>query len=65
MFRSAVLTSLPLLCASAAHAQSSVVIWPLNPTIALGEQATALWLENHGTEPVMLQIRALGWRPLP
>lgn len=62
MFRSAVLTSIALLCAPAAHAQSSVVIWPLNPAIAPGEQATALWLENRGTEAVTLQIRALGWR---
>lgn len=62
MLRSALLTGLLLLCAPAAHAQSSVVIWPLNPTIAPGEQATAIWLENHGAEPVTLQIRALGWR---
>lgn len=51
-----------LLAGPAARAQSTVVIWPLNPTIAPGERATAIWLENHGAEPVTLQIRALAWR---
>ena len=39
----------------------SVVLWPINPTITAEERATALWLENRGTEPVTLQIRAFGW----
>lgn len=46
---------------SLAHAQSAIVLWPTDPRIAASEQATALWLENHGKEPVTLQIRAQDW----
>lgn len=43
-----------------AHA-SAVVIWPVDPVIRAGEQASALWLENKGGEPITLQVRTLGW----
>lgn len=43
-----------------AHA-GSIVLWPVNPTIAADEHATALWLENRGDAPVALQVRAFGW----
>lgn len=46
---------------SAASAQSAIVLWPTDPRIAATEQATALWLENHGKEPVTLQVRAHDW----
>ena len=46
---------------SAVMAQSSVVIWPTDPKIVAGEQATALWLENRGTKTVTLQFRTFGW----
>ncbi|TKD53326.1 fimbrial biogenesis chaperone [Sphingomonas baiyangensis] len=46
---------------SLAHAQSAIVLWPTDPRIVATEQATALWLENHGKEPVTLQIRAQDW----
>ncbi|WP_156680823.1 fimbrial biogenesis chaperone [Sphingomonas profundi] len=39
----------------------AVVIWPVDPTIAGTEQATALWLENKGDQPVTLQVRSLRW----
>lgn len=43
-------------------AQASViVIWPVDPTLKPGEQATALWLENKGDEPVTLQVRSFDW----
>jgi fimbrial chaperone protein len=56
------LSSLALLAClpSAAHA-SAVVIWPVDPTIKTGEQATALWLENKGDAPVTLQVRTFAW----
>jgi len=47
--------------ASLAHAASSVLIWPLNPGIAAGQRAAALWLQNVGTQPVVLQVRVLAW----
>jgi fimbrial chaperone protein len=46
--------------AFAAHA-AAVVLWPVNPTIAADQQASALWLENRGDTPVTLQVRAFGW----
>lgn len=53
--------SLLMLSASPAAAQSSVVIWPVDPQIKATEQATALWLENRGTTPVTLQVRSFAW----
>ncbi|TQI80304.1 fimbrial chaperone protein [Serratia fonticola] len=40
---------------------SKVLIWPIDPIIANDQSATTLWIENHGTEPVLMQVRALGW----
>ncbi len=40
---------------------ATVVLWPVNPTIAADQQASALWLENRGDTPVTLQVRAFGW----
>lgn len=52
-------------CLSAAHAvaqtANSVVIWPIDPTIENDARASALWLENTGSTPTLLQIRILGW----
>lgn len=44
-----------------ALAQTAVVIWPVDPRIEAGEQATAIWLENKGDAPVTLQLRSFGW----
>ncbi|USI71598.1 fimbrial biogenesis chaperone [Sphingomonas morindae] len=52
------------LLAAAASAQgraAAIVLWPVDPTIAAGQTATALWVENRGPQPVTLQVRALGW----
>jgi fimbrial chaperone protein len=43
-----------------AHA-GAVVLWPVDPVMAPGEKATALWIENRGREPVALQIRSFAW----
>ena len=40
---------------------SAVVIWPIDPTIKAGEQATALWLENKGDTAVTMQVRTFAW----
>lgn len=55
------LLTLAWIAASPVAAQSSVVIWPVDPQIKSGEQATALWLENRGSAPVTLQIRSFAW----
>ena len=44
-----------------ALAQTSVMIWPLDPVIEEDQRATAIWLENRGTETVSMQIRVLSW----
>lgn len=50
------------LCACGAQAQSSLMIWPLDPVIEDDQRASALWLENRGSQPVSLQVRVLGWK---
>lgn len=40
-----------------AQAASSVLIWPIDPVLEADQQASALWLENRGTETANLQIR--------
>ncbi|MFJ2325502.1 MULTISPECIES: molecular chaperone [unclassified Pseudomonas] len=47
--------------ASTAHAASSVLIWPIDPVLEADQQASALWLENRGSETANLQIRVFGW----
>lgn len=54
-----------LLLALGAHgatwAQSSLMIWPLDPVIEADQRASALWLENRGSQPLTLQVRVLTW----
>ncbi|MCP1489053.1 hypothetical protein PS896_01350 [Pseudomonas fluorescens] len=50
-----------MLGASTAHAASSVLIWPIDPVLEADQQASALWLENRGSETANLQIRVFGW----
>lgn len=44
-----------------ARAASSVMIWPVDPVIEDDQRATALWLENRGSDTVSLQVRVFGW----
>ena len=60
MLRKIALTALLATGIAPAHA-AAVVLWPIDPTIAAGQTATALWVENRGTQPVTLQVRSLGW----
>ena len=56
------LAGLLLACsAGGTLAQSSLMIWPLDPVIEYDQRASALWLENRGSRPLSLQIRVLGW----
>lgn len=50
-----------LLAVSSGVQASKVLIWPIDPTISDEQKATTLWIENHGTEPVLMQVRVLGW----
>lgn len=40
---------------------ASVMIWPIDPVIEQDRDATALWLENHGTSPAVMQTRIVSW----
>jgi len=44
-----------------AHASGSILVWPIDPVIEHDQQAVALWLENRGTEPSLLQLRIFSW----
>ncbi|TFF13785.1 molecular chaperone [Pseudomonas sp. BCA14] len=52
-----------LMIAGVGHVQaaSSVLIWPIDPVLEADQQASALWLENRGTETANLQVRVFGW----
>ncbi|WP_438299092.1 fimbrial biogenesis chaperone [Pseudomonas sp. NMS19W] len=50
-----------LLATAKAQAASSVLIWPIDPVLEADQQASALWLENRGSETANLQIRVFGW----
>lgn len=51
-----------LLAVSGSVQASKVLIWPIDPIIADDQKATSLWIENQGSEPVLMQVRVLGWR---
>ncbi|MCU1774147.1 molecular chaperone [Pseudomonas sp. 13B_3.2_Bac1] len=53
--------ALVMLGGGSAQAASSVLIWPIDPVLEADQQASALWLENRGTETANLQIRVFGW----
>ncbi|MDD0977194.1 molecular chaperone [Pseudomonas sp. TNT2022 ID1025] len=50
-----------LLASVEAYAASSVLIWPIDPVLEADQQASALWLENRGSETANLQIRVFSW----
>jgi fimbrial chaperone protein len=41
---------------------SSILIAPVDPVIESHQQATALWLQNQGTLPVVMQIQVVNWQ---
>lgn len=61
MLRTFALTALLTATSLAQAHAAAVVLWPVDPTIAAGQTATALWVENRGAQPVTLQVRSLGW----
>lgn len=44
------------------EAASSILVWPIYQTIEADQNGSALWLENRGTEEVILQVRVLAWK---
>jgi fimbrial chaperone protein len=50
-----------MLASGAVPAQTSLMLWPLDPVIEDNQRAVALWMQNRGSQPVTLQIRVLAW----
>lgn len=46
----------------AAQAAASLLISPINPVIESGRNAGAVWVENRGDSPVLLQARVFAWQ---
>ncbi|MDF3932320.1 fimbrial biogenesis chaperone [Pseudomonas citronellolis] len=44
-----------------ALADSSILIWPIDPRLEPDQRATALWLENRGSGNALLQVRIFAW----
>lgn len=44
-----------------AQTANSVVIWPIDPVIESEARGAAVWLENPGKTPILLQIRVFSW----
>ncbi|MDN6873303.1 molecular chaperone [Pseudomonas citronellolis] len=59
-FVAALLAALALPAATA-RADSSILIWPIDPVLEHDQRASALWLENRGAEPAQLQLRIFAW----
>ncbi|MFG1173360.1 molecular chaperone [Erwiniaceae bacterium CAU 1747] len=43
-------------------AANSVLLWPIDPKIASGDQATELWMENRGDSTTLMQVRVFLWQ---
>lgn len=43
------------------QASTPILIWPIDPTIEADRGAGALWLENRGSAPAVMQIRVFRW----
>jgi fimbrial chaperone protein len=48
-----------------AHSASSILIWPIDPVIAFKDHAAAIWVENEGKQPTLLQLRVFAWDQSP
>ncbi len=44
-----------------AYSKANFVIWPIYPVIESNEKAVAVWLENTGDAPAMVQVRTFKW----
>ncbi|CAM3503424.1 molecular chaperone [Halomonas sp. FME1] len=56
-----VLALLSLLASPISAMASSLLIWPIYPVIESDQQASALWLENQGSQPANMQLRIFAW----
>ncbi|WWP00287.1 MAG: fimbria/pilus periplasmic chaperone [Candidatus Dasytiphilus stammeri] len=57
-----VILSYLITCNSSLLANSSILIWPLDPVIEADQNAASLWLENHSANSILIQIRVFSWK---
>jgi len=48
--------------ATQAGAIAPIMIWPVDPVIQGDQRAVAVWIENHGSQPLSMQVRVLDWQ---
>ncbi|WP_241609573.1 molecular chaperone [Rosenbergiella australiborealis] len=51
-----------LLTSMASIAGNSLLVWPILQVIEADQTGSALWLENHGTSDIHLQVRVFSWQ---
>ncbi|MPT48003.1 MAG: molecular chaperone [Sphingobium sp.] len=44
-----------------AYGAAAVMIWPVDPVLGKEKQAEALWIQNKGAAPAVMQIRIFRW----
>ncbi|WWO99544.1 MAG: fimbria/pilus periplasmic chaperone [Candidatus Dasytiphilus stammeri] len=57
-----ILASYLMICNTSLLANSSILIWPLDPVIEADQNAAELWLENHNSNSILVQIRVFSWK---
>ncbi len=45
-----------------AQATSNILLWPIDPVIKADEDASELWIQNQGNQPITMQVRIIRWR---
>ncbi|MGE4410976.1 MAG: molecular chaperone [Sphingobium sp.] len=56
-----VLAALAVTGAPSSLAATPLLIWPVDPEIRQDQGSAALWLENRGDQPAMMQVRIFRW----
>lgn len=50
------------LATGSAWAAGNMLIWPIDPYLAPGDNAAELWIQNQGATPMTMQVRIVRWR---
>ncbi|HFZ8993092.1 TPA: molecular chaperone [Citrobacter freundii] len=62
-WRSALLVILAGAMASQqARSAATILLWPIDPWLAAGNNATELWIQNEGSTPATMQVRIVRWQ---
>lgn len=50
------------LTSAGANSAATILLWPIDPWLAAGSNATELWIQNQGDSPTTMQVRIVRWR---